>query len=115
MPAWPATLPQRPLIEGFSEQPPNLVVRSQTDTGPAKVRRRATAGPTRMTLAFRMTADQLTAFRAFLHADLADRALSYSWTHPVTGQPGTFRIVDPPSWEPMGLAWRVGLTLEMLP
>ncbi|QLH37711.1 MAG: hypothetical protein HWD60_00095 [Defluviicoccus sp.] len=41
---WPSSLPQKPLVDGFSETAPNLVVRSPMDVGPAKVRRRATAG-----------------------------------------------------------------------
>jgi len=117
MPAWPSTLPQKPLGDGFTETPPNLVVRSQTDVGPAKTRRRATAGVTRLQMAFRLTPAQLATFRAFLDDDLAGRALSFSWTHPVTGAAGSFRIVDPPTWEPIagGIAWKLGLVLEMLP
>jgi hypothetical protein len=36
IPSWPASLPQRPLADGFAETPPNLLVRSATDIGPAK-------------------------------------------------------------------------------
>ena len=115
MPAWPASLPQHPLIAGYQETSPDLVVRSPMDTGPAKVRRRATAGVTQLRMAFRLTTAQLTTFRIFLQADLQDRALSFSWTNPVTGAAGWFRIVDPPQYEPAGPSWRVAVVMEMLP
>jgi len=117
MPAWPATLPQRPLGDGFAETPPNLVVRSQTDVGPAKTRRRATAGVTRLQMAFRLTPAQLTTFRAFLDDDIKGRALSFGWTHPVSGVAGSFRIAESPTYEAIdgGLAWKLNLVMEMLP
>jgi len=117
IPSWPASLPQRPLADGFSETTPNLLVRSATDIGPAKARRRTTAGVTKLKAAFRLSPAQLAAFRSFFAADLQGGALSFSWTHPVTGAVGSFRIVPPPSIEPIaaGIAWRVSLDLELLP
>jgi len=117
IPPWPTSLPQRPLSDGFSETPPNLLVRSATDIGPAKVRRRATVGVSRLKAAFRLSPAQLTTFRSFFASDLQGGALSFSWTHPGTGAVGAFRIGSPPSIEPIaaGIAWRVSLDLELLP
>ena len=42
---WPLTLPQLPLVSGYSESMPSNLIRSETDTGPAKVRRRGNAKP----------------------------------------------------------------------
>ena len=117
IPPWPASLPQRPLAEGFSETPPNLLVRSATDIGPAKARRRATTGVTRLKAAFRLTPAQLAIFRSFFASDLQGGALPFTWTHPMSGAIGAFRIVPPLTIEPVaaGLAWRVSLDLELLP
>jgi hypothetical protein len=117
IPSWPASLPQRPLADGFSETPPNLLVRSAADFGPAKARRRATAGVTKLKAAFRLSPAQLATFRTFFAADLQGGALTFSWTHPVTGAVDAFRIVPPPTIEPIaaGMAWRVSLDLELLP
>ncbi|MDG4603751.1 MAG: hypothetical protein P9C48_14435 [Defluviicoccus sp.] len=117
MPAWPASLPQRPLADGFRETPPDLIVRSQTDLGSPRVRRRATAGVTRVALAFRFSRTQLATFRTFLHADLQDRALAFQWTHPITGVAGSWRIAEAPVIEPIagGTAWRVSMSWELLP
>ncbi len=43
-PVWPPSLPQRPLAQGFSEQAPDTLIRTQMEAGPPKVRRRFTAG-----------------------------------------------------------------------
>lgn len=114
---WPASLPQRPQADDFSETPPNLLVRSTTDTGPAKVRRRTTAGVTKMRASFRLTAAQLDAFRSFYAVDIEHGALPFSWTHPVTGAAGTYRIAQPPTYAAVaaGVAWLVTLELELLP
>ncbi len=117
IPSWPASLPQRPFADGFAETLPNLLVRSTTDIGPAKARRRTTAGVTRLKAAFQLSPAQLATCRSFFAADLQGGALSFSWTHPGTGAIGAFRIVPPPTIEPVaaGIAWRVSLDLELLP
>ena len=117
IPLWPASLPPRPLADGFSETPPNLLVRSATEIGPAKARRRATAGVTRLKAAFRLSPAQLAIFRTFFASDLQGGALPFSWTHPATGAIVAFRIVPPLTIEPIaaGIAWRVTLELELLP
>lgn len=118
MTAWPASLPATPLRIGFKETPPDLVIRSQTDLGPAKVRRRATAGVTRLDMAMLMTSTQLATFKTFMTADLSDRAVSFTHTHPITGAAITVRIVDPPVIEPysdLSLDWRISMIWEILP
>lgn len=115
MPSWPPSLPQRPLIDGYRETAPDLVVRSRPDLGQAKTRRRATGGVTQFQMVFRMTTGQLATFRTWLRSDIQDRALSFAWSHPITGAAGNFRIVDSPQYEPAGPSWRVMLVMEMLP
>jgi hypothetical protein len=115
-PIWPASLPQKPLIGGFRETPPNLVVRSQTDTGAAKARRRATAGVTNFEMQFRLTGAQLATLRTFYATDLQAGALPFTWTHPISGASGAFRIIEPPAITPTGgVTWLVGLKIELLP
>ena len=118
--SWPSTLPQKPLGDGFSEQPPDLVVRSPMDVGLAKMRRRATAGPSRLQMSFLMTATQLATFRSFIADDLQGRVLPFTWMHPLTaapGTPGTFRIIENPTFTAVanGLAWQVAVVMEQLP
>ena len=71
MAAWPSDLPQKPLVQGFSETPPNLLTRSPMDIGPAKVRRRSTAGVTVLQCVFRLTTTQRASLLTFWQTTLA--------------------------------------------
>jgi hypothetical protein len=117
MPAWPSDLPQLPLVQGFSETAPTLAVRSPMDVGPAKVRRRATAGVTQLKCTFRLSAAQRASLLTFWQTTLAGGALSYSWTHPISGTAITCRIVEPPGLTPVagGVSWLAALSIEVLP
>ena len=117
MPAWPSDLPQQPLVQGFSETAPQLAVRTSMDVGPAKVRRRATAGVTQLKCAFRLSAAQRASLLTFWQTTLAAGARSYTWTHPISGAAITCRIVEPPGFTPAagGVAWLAALSIEVLP
>ena len=101
MPAWPSDLPQKPLVQGFSETAPQLAVRSPMDVGPAKVRRRATAGVTQLKCAFRLSAAQRASLLTFWQTTLQGGALAFAWTHPISGAAISCRIVEPPAFEPV--------------
>ena len=61
---WPTTLPQVPQ-KGFTESIGLNIIRSQTEAGPAKQRRRA-ARPNEMNLNFLMTTAQTQTLEAFI-------------------------------------------------
>ena len=117
MAAWPSDLPQKPLLQGFSETPPNLLTRSPMDVGPAKVRRRSTAGVTVLQCVFRLTTTQRASLLTFWQTTLAGGSLSYTWTHPISGAGIVCRIVDPPALAPAagGVAWAATMKIEVLP
>ena len=104
-------------MQGFSETAPTLAVRSPMDVGPAKVRRRATAGVTQLKCAFRLSAAQRGSLLTFWETTLAAGALSYSWTHPISGAGITCRIVEPPGFTQAagGVSWVATVTVEILP
>jgi len=114
---WPASLPQEPLLQGFGEQVPNTVIRSQMEAGPSKVRRRFTAGVRNIDCQMRLTADQLETLDAFFMTTIAGGALSFDWKHPRNGTAVTFRFIEPPSYSPVarGTVWHASLRLEILP
>jgi hypothetical protein len=87
------------------------------DVGPAKVRRRATAGVTQLKCAFRLSAAQRASLLTFWQTTLAGGSLSYSWTHPISGAGITCRIVEPPGFTPAagGVSWVAALSIEVLP
>lgn len=85
MPTWPPTLPAAPLAEGFRETMPALTVRTEMEAGPAKVRRRTTAGVGRISIAYLLSAAQVATLESFVKHDLAGGALAFNFTHPRHG------------------------------
>jgi len=85
MPTWPTSLPQCPILNGYAEEAQPNVAYFRPDVGPPKVRRRSTAKNYIATMTFRMTLAPLDIFYDFYGDDLADGSLSFTWTHPLTG------------------------------
>ena len=117
MPTWPAALPQRPLVDGYDEAPPDLVARSQPDVGWAKTRRRATAGPTQIAAAYRMTTAQRAIFEAFVATDLGGGTQAFDWPRPPAGTPVSVRFAAPHRITAVRGPgrWTIALSLELMP
>lgn len=116
MSAWPETIPALPLQEGFSETLRNVVIRTQTDSGPAKTRSRYTAGPKNYTMQFILTQTEKTALNTFFDTTLVNGSTSFTYTNPASGESGTFRFLGPPVYgAPIGLHIMATLQLELLP
>lgn len=73
MSTWPTTLPIPKLI-GYGLQTTDPTARTDMDSGPARVRRRFTAAPDRLTLSFIFTEAQMVIFRAFWLSDFQQGA-----------------------------------------
>jgi hypothetical protein len=116
-PVWPLSLPQRPLAEGFHERAADTLVRTQMEAGPAKVRRRFTAGVRTMDLQLRLTGSQVETLDGFHDSTLAGGALAFDWVHPRTDLAIRCRFAEPPSYAPYaaGRLWTATLKLEILP
>jgi hypothetical protein len=119
MPAtWPATLPQEILVDGNSEAMGDGRLRSQTDTGPGKVRRRSTAMARPLSGSMMMSDDQLDAFEEFVLDDLGGGSLPFLFPKTRGGE-GTWLVrfgEDMPSWANVGPdLWTVTMSLEILP
>ncbi|MCW5698292.1 MAG: hypothetical protein KIT00_00435 [Rhodospirillales bacterium] len=104
------------LAQGFNEQAPNSVIRTQMEAGSPKVRRRFTAGIRILDMHLRLNVDQVDTLDTFHDSTLQGGALSFDWVLPRTGAPMTFRFVEPPSYAPIarGRLWTATLKLEVL-
>lgn len=117
---WPLTLPQCPKLSGFSEKVPNNLIRSDMDTGPAKVRRRGGAKPWTCTAPYTVSKAQLAMLQNFVVETLANGALCFDWPHPVRNDYVRARLVGgsdsifdaSPSTPDL---WQVTLTIEWWP
>jgi hypothetical protein len=115
--SWPPGLPQLVAVEGYDEAPPDLTVRTQMDAGPAKVRRRFTAGVRALSLQLDLDSAQVETLDVFFDATLQGGALAFDWVHPRTQAAATLRFVRPPVYRPgaSDAAWQAVLQLEILP
>src|SRR5690606_8662050 len=101
---------------GFHETVPDNVLRSQTDAGPAKLRRRSTSGVRGLTLAYMLSKAEVAALESFYLDTLAGGIVSFTLAHPRTGGNVTCRFKKPPAYVALnGAVFRAGLELEVLP
>ncbi|GGE18106.1 hypothetical protein GCM10011390_41610 [Aureimonas endophytica] len=117
IPVWPASLSQRMEAQGYQEGQGDGRLRSSMDGGPGKVRQRfRPARPVSGTIL--MTAAQLATFRAFVDGDLAGGSLPFQFPAQSASGVWLVRFADSmPTWSTYGVpgAWRVSLSLEILP
>lgn len=113
---WPATLPQLPSIKGWNEKPPELTIRTNMDAGPAKVRRRFTAGVRPQSFSLTMTTAQVAIFDDFFVTTLSGGADRFTWTNPRTSASVEFRFKSIPQYKPIsGAYYEVSFELEQMP
>lgn len=118
IPRWPTTLPLRPLKAGFSEQYPNNLLRSDSEAGVTKVRRKGAAKPWLLTVPLSLTATQRQILISFVKDTLFDGALRFAFSHPVTDADVEVRIVPGDGLfeiSPAGLKYVTTIKLEVLP
>lgn len=119
MATWPASLPQRPLQDGYSEELENVVITSGVDIGPAKKRRRTSAGVVKFNLGFLMSSAQLATFKSFFETDISYGAIKFTFPDPTTQVNADFRMdlgEGGPRVEPLsGGQYKVSFAAEKLP
>lgn len=112
---WPSSLPQALDSDAYQETPPDLTVSSDTDSGPAKRRRRFSAGVTAIKGSIKpLTKEQAGTLVSFYLDDLQS-VLRFSWVHPRTGAAAEFRFRAPPEISSRGATYIAALDLEILP
>ena len=114
MAVWPATLPQAPLTDGFSEIPQDGTLRTETDIGPSKTRQRFTALASYYTVRYAMTAAQKATCITFYKTDTKGGSLAFTWPHPETGNVQA-RFLSPPKFTPRETDVVADIALEVLP
>lgn len=121
-PDWTATgLPQYSQLSGFTETPPDLTIRTQMDSGPAKIRRRFTAGPELVTIPLWLTDAQVDELKDF-YSDAIEGTGTFGgtavfdWEHPRTGDACEMRFIGPPTFVPTTTdLFRCVLSVEIMP
>jgi phage-related protein len=118
MATWPTadSFPQKPLIGGNTEAPPNTIIRTSMDVGPAKLRQRSTAGSGTYHFNFHMTDANIIALRTFYITTCHGGADSFEWVDPRTSATEDWRFLGQPSWVQIkNNLYHVSVDLEQLP
>lgn len=121
MAIWPGTLPQYFEV-GVQDTRQQGFIRSQTDTGPYKQRKRFTATSRFLSGTMLMTGTQRATFETFYKTTLSGGADAFDFIDPADFSTCSARFVSPPTLSAVaggdtsGTAqWRVELALEVLP
>lgn len=113
--AWPASLPQYVLEQGYSEQMPDQLIETPMEAGKPKVRRRYTMNNPTFTVTIAMTLGQKAIFETFFDEDLQGGSLPFTWVNPTSQLATTFRFRKPvPKWTVRGNAYLVSAALEVV-
>lgn len=117
MPVWPAELPG-PAIGTLNESPPNNVIASQPDKGPAIVRRRTTANVRPLSFSMMLTSEELQTLDDFFTDETDYGSVPFDYDHPRTGDACTARFKPgsvPQYLDREGVIYGVAVELEILP
>ena len=116
MATWPDTLPDTPLLDGYSETRQQEFLRSEMDAGPAKQRRRFSAATYYFNVSYVLDESQLDDLNYFYTIDLYGGSLPFDWIHPRTGDEVQARFMSPISFSVLsGQYYKLNLELEVLP
>ena len=99
MVAWPSGLPQEVAGDNYVEAVPNNAIRSLTEVGPAKVRKRSTSAVRPFVVMVPMSEADIDTLDTFFVTTLSDGTIPFTWTHPRTGAAATFRFINPPQYK----------------
>ena len=114
---WPAALQQYLNQEGFGLKKGKQTIRSETETGPAKVRRRTTKSVDQMTGSIIIEGkDDFDTFENFYDTTLGAGVLPFEFAHPITLVVEEWRFVGEYQYTTLGSdKFRIGMTWEKLP
>lgn len=93
--AWPASLPEYVLQQGFSETLPDTTIQSSMEAGRPKTRRRYTSNYSVFTVAIAMELAQRVTFEEFYNTTLRGGSLPFTWVHPLHRSPCTMQFRKP--------------------
>ena len=79
---WPHALPQTPILNGYKEQMPSNLIRSDAEYGPAKVRKRGGAKPVTVNASYILSTQEAEILDDFVYNSIAGGAICFDWPRP---------------------------------
>ncbi len=113
---WPDTLPQSPLIAGYSFTRGETRHLTNMDTGPDKIRPKGEVGVQKVTYPIIINVSQKSDLRNFYRVTLRNGEKEFLIRLAREAQFSTVRFLTPPRFSPLtDTKWRTSLDLEVLP
>ncbi len=110
MPAWSSDF--KILRENYKEEFPDMLIRSNMDIGPAKIRKRTVATPYNISFSMMLTPEVYQQFKTFY---LNNAGTVFDFTDPTTLTPLKARFAERPSVVSNETFWSVSCKLEIMP
>lgn len=79
---WPLSLPQSPIANGYKEDMPSNLIRSDAEYGPAKVRRRGGAKPVTVSASYILSTEEVEILDNFVYESIGGGAICFDWPRP---------------------------------
>jgi hypothetical protein len=116
IPSWPETLPDELFVSGYGHSLADTTITSEMDAGPAKVRRRFTAGVEPISGTMILSETELGYLETFYDTTTLSGAIRFTWTKPPAhSEECEMRFTQAPSWTKVEDQYEVSLSLEILP
>lgn len=111
---WPGTLPNT--ADTWQEQDVSVLLKTETDAGPNKVRRKWTGTVTNISLTSVLTSAQVVILKNFFRIDCMQGSLNFTFPDPVTGEISVYRWDATPSFTNLGsFAFQCSMTWKRIP
>ena len=121
MPVWPVSLPQYFEL-GVQDTRQQGFIRSTTETGPYKQRKRFTATSRFLSGTMLLTGTQRATFETFYKTTISEGTAAFDFTDPITFTTVSSRFVQAPTLSGVSggstaatVQWRMDIMLEVLP
>ncbi len=116
---WPAELQQTWNADDFNLKLGDVTVRSNTDTGPGKVRARVTARTDTVDCSILVPQSLYSTWETFYQTTTGNGVRPFGFTHPIKNSPIVCRFIGPPSStkgeNQSGIVYRIIFSLQILP
>lgn len=106
---WPTAFPA--YVEDWRENELPVVIRTATETGPVKVRRRFTRARRVVSVQMIFTSAQYVSFQTWFRDVLLGGVQEFDFVNPYTQTTVSYRFVEPPVASPLG-AFNVRLAMS---
>ena len=113
--AWPSALYGFILKDGFQETPPDNILRTDMDVGPAKLRQRGTAAVRKFTVQMFFSKALVATFETFYVTTSKHGSLAFDYKAPRTEVEEDHRFASIPMYVKRDQGYIVSFQLELMP